>query len=201
MLGGLFILRLHIMANPKSQYKRNPNLKRDYSKHFQDTKELIKRYSAWKKILFEDPSDHILNSIADLLARLGYEPDEQGFPSGMPPVSKTNPLVILDATAEAIQVGGHRQKSLAWKADVLKAATLVWAEAIEFTEDKIQEACPLASWWDVSSLLLTSDMEKFWNRRGVGLSKEAIKRKWLAEEFDIDQRSLADMLRRAKGGT
>jgi hypothetical protein len=188
----------------KTQYKRNPKLKRDFPKYLQATSEHVKRWEAWMSVLKDNPSEHAINKIADLLARLGFEPDEYGRPHGdWPPIARINPLVLLDGLHESVETRDGmivRQDTLAWKTDCLEAATLIWAGAID-SEEQIQEACPLASMGVVFELLTYSDLEAYWNRRGVGLTAADIREKWKRGERIVTNESLAGALKHAKGGT
>ena len=48
--------------NPRA---RNPNLKRDYKRHFQEQGEWNRRFLAWRQVLENNPSEFALNKIAD----------------------------------------------------------------------------------------------------------------------------------------
>jgi len=195
------------MRRRQTQYKRNPKLKRQLAKHRQAANEHVRRLLAWERVLRNNPSDHVINRIADLLARLGFEPDKHGIPSGdWPPITRTNPLVLLDSWAVSYRYLTDESKSgrydtLAWKEDVLEAATLVWAGIIEFEEEQIQQVCPLAAEFEVLYLLNHSDLEAYWKRRGVGMTAADIREKWEQGERIVPSGTLSDSLRRAKGGT
>jgi len=194
------------MKKRETQYKRNPKLQRLFKKHLQAQVEWARRCLAWRKILRNNPSERALDKIADLLARLGFEPNELGIPRGdWPSITKTDPRVLLDAMSESIgkRPGdwGDRQNTLAWRADVLEAATLVWAGAIELDEKQVQDICPRALVGEVLMFLEYCDLETFWKRSGVGRTASDIREMWERGERVVDRDSLADMLRRAKGGT
>lgn len=191
------------MARRKTQYRRKPPLRRDFEKARRDIAAHEERYLAWKNALSRGLSELAINKIADLLARLGFEPNEHGVPCGdWPLITETNPLVILDGFRESIGARpegvSSEQNTLEWKADVLQAATLIWAGAI--TPDEIAEFCPRATMGDVFILLQYSDLKAFWGRPGVGKTAQGIRAEWERGEFYIDKTALADMLRRAKGG-
>ena len=118
-------------------------------------------------------------------------------------MKKENPLVFLDGLIASTSENEEFYKdTLKWKADLFEASTLVWAEALPMEEKSIQEIFPGVTINEVSVLLLLSDFEAYWNRRGVGLSKSDIKQKWENGERIIQSEThLADMLRRSKGGT
>ncbi|MCL4559076.1 MAG: hypothetical protein M1281_00485 [Chloroflexi bacterium] len=121
------------------------------------------------------PRDSLaFDKIAELLALLGYTPDEYGVPQGeWPNWPKTNPLALLDAEGERVGPGDEHRETLAWKADILWAATLVWAGVINLCEDEIKQEAPLTDWMEVALFLRQADLDKFWNRPGVGISSPA----------------------------
>jgi len=187
------------MSNRRTQYKRNPRLRADYKRSQADLSDYLHRLATWQQVL-EQPSKRALMRIADLLARLEYEPDEHGMPAGdWPPIMRMDPLVWLDSLKEVVDQ--QSKTTLAWKADVLEAATLVWAGVIGLDDDQIRKArCLSASAGDVLMMLAFTDLETFWNRPGVGLAKEDIRKRWQEGETLVDQWKLADWLRKARGG-
>ncbi|MBX3001922.1 MAG: hypothetical protein KF893_25580 [Caldilineaceae bacterium] len=167
----------------------------------------VDRLEAWRKILKPLPS-HTADSIADLLSRLGYEPDEDGIPRGeIPPISRMDPRAYLHSLSTRVLIGDRpdsvdaRQSTNAWKADVLEAAILVHYGLLPLDHYQIQEVCPRASLGDVVGLLMVCDMEKFLNRQGYTLTREKATAKWNRGERLLDEDSLKDMFRNFKGGT
>jgi hypothetical protein len=193
----------------KSQYKRKPHFRKLYKEHDGIFKRYIKNYNRWKEIL-SSPTKATINEISDLLARLDYEPDENGIPIGdIPPITKTNPLVILDGIAESKFIDksgtGKSKSTLDWKAELLELATLIWAGVYDLEEDaeEIQAHYPLVgkNKLEVHYLLITCDVESYWKGPGKGKSKADIKRAWEAGEEIMTGPKLADALRRSRGGT
>ena len=185
------------MTRQRSQYKRNPKLKAEFSKTVPIFHETYKRYSAWKNVLTRGLTPEAIHQISDLLSRLDFEPDEIGIPVGnWPPAFRVDTLVLLDALLGSKSDDEPWRDTLEWKADVLEAATLVWAGAIEKDENQFREACPLARFQDVALLLEYSDLDSFWRKPGRGKTKEDIREYWKRGERIVDQESLRKKLKR-----
>lgn len=177
----------------KTQYQRNPHMQPEYPKHRKELVKLAVRQSAWRRVLFDNPSRLVMQTIADLLARLGYEPDEKGLPIGnWPPVSKMDTRVYLDSLVE---------NTLEYRADNLEAAMLVWAGVIELTQEQIQEACPQAIVPEVAHLLEMTGFDAFMCRRGYARKQADIRQAWESGERVMDREKLRNMLKRYKGST
>lgn len=162
------------------------------------------RFYGWAEILSKPLSIEAIQSISDLLARYEYEPDENGIPiEKLPDLPKVSPLVLLDALTQREGPKEEEfQDTIAWKADILEAATLVAAGVINLDEEEIREYFPLVSEVDVWFLLMFTDLNKFWNRRGMRLTADDIREKWERGERIIPSKeALANMLRRSRGGT
>jgi hypothetical protein len=187
------------MVKRKTQYKRNPRLKTRFcEEHFPAVTEYQERAKAWLEVLLGDPSEHTLRQIADILARLGFEPDEYGEPQGPRPlVTETNPLVLLDGFKSIGRRSGEYQQAdtLRWKADVLEVATLVWA-GVALSDDEVREIWPDVLYSDVWFLLNYSDLATFWNRPGVGKKAADIRAEYERGEFSIDPSQLGDWLKK-----
>jgi hypothetical protein len=188
------------MAKRKTQRKRTESMKKAGKELGQMQAEWQRRLFSWLEILKNPPSDFALHSIADLLASLEFEPDEHGIPQGnWPPVAKCNPLVLLGNWAASYRYGkgkAERSDTLAWQADVLEAATLVWAGV---DPADALELCPEASRFTIWWLLRHSDLEAFWNRPGVGNSADDIRERWERKEVIVDAEKIGRWLRRLKG--
>lgn len=193
----------------RSQYKRKSHLVEatiDFEKRMHAFNELRVRWRAapgFDRNIFTATIDWPFTLI-DILAGLGLEPDEFGRPVGEIPVPvTTSPLVLLNqiiSSAEKYEDGdGYDvQETLAWKAACLKAASLVWAGAIQF--DEVKEAIPLAHTGIVEKLLTYGDLEAFWHGSGPAtMTKEDIQAAWKNDVEFMDKDRLAQALRRRKG--
>jgi hypothetical protein len=182
-----------VSGKRKTQYKRNPKLRQEARTHFAQLRDYVKRASAWYRILRDDPPVAALAGIADLLARLGYEPDEHGRPVGdCPRMANSGTRAYLDSLTE---------NTLEYRADNLEAAILVWAGIIELNQEEIEEACPEALVPEVFHILQTTNLDSFMNRRGYSKTRQEIREMWARGERIVTTDSVADMLRRARGGT
>ena len=187
----------------RSQHKRKPRLGQAFGRYLRESADYHNRLEAWRKILANPPQD-VRERIADLLARLGYMPDLWGFPVGKwPELPKCHPLAILDGLTA--YEGDNVHDTLAWKANVLEVASLLWAGAIRL--DELETEYPDYASLGISgdaiaiSVVMDSDLKSFWGRPGVGLLAEDIRAKWQSGKRLVNQFTLADMLRHFKGGT
>lgn len=188
----------------RTQYKRNPRLQEEFWAHYESWLEQRRHCQAWKDVLQSNPPEDVLDTVAYTLARLGFQPDERGMPIGeLPPVPPINPLAILDSIGSSSyqrpEGSVDVRDTLEWKANILEAATLIWAEAEK--AEGIPEVYPILPpepMW-VREILLYSDLEKFWLRPGVGLTAGDIRKKWDRGDRIVTKESLGDMLRKAKG--
>ena len=179
------------MAKQKSQYQSKPVLEEDLQEHSKEYFSYWMRLWDWMEVLpIGKGNPEVLVSIADLLSRLGFEPDETGKPKGdWPPLMKASPLVFLNYWKATLEV----------KADILEAATLIWANVYSKENEEFIELYPTYIRDSARWLLDRCDFERFWKRQGVGKTKEGIKNLWEAEERIVTPERLADTLRRAKG--
>lgn len=161
------------------------------------------RRQRWVDALQNTPVEYWVFDVAEALARFNLEPNEWARPIGeLPPIVNASPLVYLNRLIRSLiwQADGSVKTfdTLEWKADILKAASLVWAGVIDFEDDQIKEVAPLADKGTVMSLLAASDLERFWNRRGVGMTKTDIAAKHINGEDIVDTEQLRDWLRKYK---
>ena len=160
------------------------------------------RLGAWQKVLLEEePTEEVLQRVADLLARLGFEPDECDYPhGGWPRIADIDPRVLLDGLGEVVIVDGEentsrRESSWKFKADLLRAAILVWAGAIDLDREQIAGVAPRASVGSVLMLLLYCDLGAFMQRPGYSYSKDEVRQRWEEDDF-MDAEELRAMIRR-----
>jgi hypothetical protein len=193
------------MVKQKTQYKRNPQLKRKFGEHMKQARAYTERRKAWLALLSDNPSASVVASVSDLLARLGFTPDAEGYPLGewseWPVLPKQDTLVFLDALAEGVHSNDIRETTLQWKADMLSVASLIWAGVITEENDDVRLVYPRCTWMEALMLARTTDLDSFWGRRGVGKTKADIRAMWESAEPIMDERRLQDSLRRARGGT
>lgn len=217
------------MIKSKSQYKRKPHLIRAAKKISELGKETETRRLAWEKLLSSNFSEDVIKNLAKTLAALELEPDENGLPIGKNiPELKQDPLSLLDGLVCIILdstlsneytitvpeysytlVGfGRTHKildTITWKADILEAATLIWAGIIDVAE--IPDIYLYDS--DETNLFLTTvlcvvgscDLERFWKRPGMGKSASDVKEMWERCERIVEPERLSDWLRKSRGGT
>lgn len=190
-----------IRISRKSRYKRNKNLKKGYKQHLSEIGGYSKRLAAWEEELKKPLNKDKRNRISDLLARLGFEPDEEGFPSGnWPTITNTDPRVYLDSLASRVSVGKDHEyvdETMEWKEDILIATSLIWAGVISYDEQQIADVAPLATPNDVMELMTFCDLDGFFNRPGFNKTPADIKKDWEEKRGIFRPNNLAHMLRRA----
>jgi hypothetical protein len=174
----------------KTQYKRKNKFKPLLEKQMEERGRYLHLYDAWMKKLSNLTEDSIMR-VADLLARSGYDPNGS---NEIPPITKTSPLAVLDGLKRRIGPGNEYQDTLEWKAQILMAAILVYADVIDLDEDQIREIYPLVSMPDVWNLLNFSDIEAFCMRRSLH-TKDDIRKKFDQEGSWINKYVLRDMLK------
>lgn len=156
----------------------------DYPTHIREVKQYTARFKAWQA-MFEKPNKEALYRIAELLARLGFEPDEYGVPIGnWPAITKTDVRVFLDHLAESVGPGERREKSLTWKNNVISIAKLVWAGAIELDPKQIEDASQTldfgttVSCGDIAMLVAFCDLDGFFKHQSFSFEKAKVRESW-----------------------
>jgi len=105
------------------------------------------------------------------------------FQLAKPNTGTIHPLVFLDSLAEVV-TGQKSDTTLAYKLELINAASLVWAEALDNMEEELADLhelsdsstselrTPIVSW-----MLIFCDMEKQWGGRGKKSAKR-LKADW-----------------------
>lgn len=188
------------MVKRKTLYQSKKNLERTKDEWWTRFHVYLKRKDRWERIL-EDPSSEARAQIAHLLAALEFNPDEDGRPQGaLPSWPRVSPLAWVNFQPSSAWAGPGtpRYETLEWKADVFRAATLVWAGVIELQQEAIYEVSPLANVVDVNWMLQMTDIEAHWRRRGK--SRADIRTRWENGDSIVDMESLRVALARNKKG-